>query len=119
MSFFLIYNRSNWRLLIVFTLLFATFGIITERTIKKWLGHMPAANDIVSNFLSIIGVFYGIMLGLIAIYTWSNYSEIERLLSKEATKLGALHKNVSYLSSRYENQLKKELVAISRYIIFI
>lgn len=121
MTFFWLFDLPNWELLIVLILFFVVFGIIgfliSERYVKRWLGHAPAANDIVSNFLTITGAFYGITLGLIAVATWNNYLKTENILFKEATLLETLYRNVSSLSP-YDKELKNELKEMTRYIIY-
>ena len=41
-------------------------------------------NDVVSFFFAALGVFYGLAMGLIAVATWENYTEIDGVVSTEA-----------------------------------
>jgi len=51
-------------------------------------------NDIVGFFLSGISVFYGLALGLIAVASWQNYSDVSSRVSEEAATLVALKSDV-------------------------
>ena len=52
-------------------LAFTWGGLLVLRPrVRRWLGPQPGANELVSTFLSAYGVFYGLMLGLIAVATY-------------------------------------------------
>lgn len=51
-------------------------------------------NDIVGFFLGGISVFYGLALGLIAVASWQNYSDVSSRVSDEAATLVALKSDV-------------------------
>lgn len=50
-------------------------------------------NDIIF-FASAISVFYSLTVGLIAVGVWTNYSDVEGVVSAEAAAIGALYRNV-------------------------
>jgi hypothetical protein len=45
--------------------------------------------------LSCFGVFYGLLLGLLAVAAYQNFSNVETVVSKEASSLSALSRDVS------------------------
>src|SRR5262249_18507440 len=51
-------------------------------------------NDIVSFFFAGIGVFYGLAMGLIAVATWEDFSDVDGLISKEAAALAGLYRDL-------------------------
>lgn len=50
-------------------------------------------NDIIF-FASAIAVFYSLTVGLIAVGVWSSYSQVEDIVSSEASSLGVLYRDV-------------------------
>ena len=86
-------------------------GILAFRPwIRKWLGPEPGKNEFVSYFLSAYGVFYGLMLGLIAVATYQNYSDVESKIGGEVTSIAALYRDVSSypepVRSNYQNHIR-------------
>lgn len=52
-------------------------------------------NDAISGFVSTIGVFYGVTVGLLAVEVWNTWSSAAELVSKEAAAIGAVYHDVS------------------------
>jgi hypothetical protein len=98
MSFYWIYSIPNWSLgllIIGSACLFSTGGIFaTRRMVRRIMGRPPGANDVVGIYISAIGVFYGITLGLIAVGAWDTYSAINSKVEQEAATVAALYRNV-------------------------
>jgi hypothetical protein len=55
----------------------------------------PDLNTLLGNFVSIYGVFYGILMGLLAVAAYQNKAEVEHAITSEATSVAALFRNVS------------------------
>lgn len=73
-------------------------------------------NDAVSGTVQAIGVFYGITVGLIAVAVWNTNTSASDLVSREASAIGALYRDVS----GYPSPLREELQGILRqYTVFI
>jgi hypothetical protein len=51
-------------------------------------------NGLVSAVLSCFGIFYGLLLGLLAVAAYQNYAQIEDLVSNEALALGGLYQEI-------------------------
>jgi len=85
--------------------------------IRKWLGPEPGENEFISYFLSAYGVFYGLMLGLIAVATYQNYSDVDSKVAKEVASIAALYRDVSSYPeperSNYQNHIREYV----RYVI--
>src|ERR1041385_3049865 len=77
---------------------------ITRRLILPRL-HLEATNDAVSGTVQAIGVFYGITVGLIAVGVWNTHSDASDLVSREASAIGGLYRDVS----GYPEPLRGEL----------
>jgi hypothetical protein len=52
-------------------------------------------NSLLGNFVSIYGVFYGILMGLLAVAAYQNKVDVEQAIASEASSLFALFRNVS------------------------
>ena len=82
MDLYWIYDLPSWQLFLLtmtITLIFAVGGLLLTRPwARRFVGQPPAENDLVSNFLAALGVFYGITLGLIAAGTWENFADRTR-----------------------------------------
>ena len=91
-------------------MLFTWGGVLLLRPwILRWLGPQPGLNDFVSYFLSAYGVFYGLMLGLIAVATYQNFSNVESTVGKEATSIAALYRDLSAYPEPVRGRLQKHV----------
>jgi hypothetical protein len=52
-------------------------------------------NDVVGYILSCYCVFYGLLLGLLAVAAYQNLTQVESLVTREASSLAALYQDVS------------------------
>ena len=90
--------------------------VLVRRHLIPRLHYDDGANDAVSGTVQAIGVFYGITVGLIAVGVWNTYSNASELVSREATSIGALYRDVN----GYPSPLREELRARLRdYTIFV
>ncbi len=98
MHLFWLYNLPNWAfcLLVVGAVLaFGVGGLVLARPLaRRVFGPPPGCNDLVSYFLSAMGVFYGITLGLIAIGAWENFNGVSGSVSREAAAIATLCQDV-------------------------
>lgn len=89
---------------------------LARRFVTPRLGYHEGVNDAVSGTVQAIGVFYGITVGLIAVGVWNTNSNASELVSKEATMIGALYRDVS----GYPEPMRGDLQAKMReYTVFI
>lgn len=120
MNFYWIYDLPNWlfaTLTISIFVAFSTIGLwISRRLVLRWFGG-HSHNDVVSYYLSTAGVFYGITLGLIAVGTFTTFSEIDRGVSKEAALIAALYRNVSTYPEPARGELRRMVEDYTRFVI--
>jgi hypothetical protein len=89
---------------------------LTRRLILPRLHYHDGSNDAVSGTVQAIGVFYGITVGLIAVGVWSTNSNASSLVSKEASSIGSLYRDVS----GYPEPLRTEMRSKVRdYTVFV
>jgi hypothetical protein len=120
MNFYWVYDLPNWlfaALTISIFVLFSTIGLwISRRLALRWFGGHQH-NDVVSYYLSTAGVFYGITLGLIAVGTFTTFSETDRGVSKEAALVAALYRNVSTYPEPVRGELRRLVEDYTRFVI--
>lgn len=90
---------------------------LTRRLVIPRLHYHDGANDAVSGTVQAIGVFYGITVGLIAVGVWSTYSGASDLVSKEASSIGALYRDVSGYPEPIRTELKSKLRDYTVFVI--
>ena len=83
---------------------------------KWWSGHDN--NDQIAFYLSAVGVFYGITLGLLAAGVWQNFEEAEEKVTTEASAIGALYRDVKSFPAPKSDRLKQKLTVHMHYLIY-
>jgi hypothetical protein len=120
-DFFWIYDIPPGRLALLLIGLFVGFywlGVIFVRPIlRQFVKNTPGANDIVGYILSCFCVFYGLLLGLIAVTAYQNVSEAGSNVTREAAALSALYEDVSRYPEPYGQNLRWLLRDYTRYVI--
>jgi hypothetical protein len=71
----------------------ATFAL--RRYLHPWFHRDRRANEMVGFVLSSYSVFYGILIGLIAVAAYQNFGTVSDLITREASSLGALYRDLS------------------------
>jgi hypothetical protein len=104
-------------IMVVFIETISLIGLFLVRRllIGRFYYH-EGANDAVSGTVHAIGVFYGITVGLIAIGVWDTNSNAYDLVSKEATSIGVLYRDVSSYPQPVRDELRGNL---REYTVFI
>ena len=102
---------------IAFAVLIGVGGLLVTR---KWISrlHLTASlNEIVSYYLSTVAIFYGVMLGLIAVSVWESYNDAKTAVAAEVGSLAALYRDVSGYPEPDRNTLQADLREYTRYEI--
>jgi hypothetical protein len=87
---------------------------------RKWISrlHRTAShNEIVSYYLSTVAIFYGVMLGLIAVSVWESYNDAKTAVAAEVGSLAALYRDVSGYPEPDRSALQADLREYTRYQI--
>jgi hypothetical protein len=116
-----IYDLPIWLfgILTVFTFLFLSIlGLLFFRArVKKMFNIKSSHNDEVSYYMSSIGIFYGITVGLITVATWENYDKAEDLVKDEVANISALNGNFSGFNDSVSAKLKYNLLQYTQSVI--
>jgi hypothetical protein len=91
--------------------------VLVRRYVIPRLHYDDGANDAVSGTVQAIGVFYGITVGLIAVGVWNTNSNASELVSREATSIGALYRDVSGYPSPLREELRGNLHGYTLFVI--
>jgi hypothetical protein len=116
-----LYDLPGWLLCLLLVALCsggAALGVLATRTAADRLfGPSPGHNEVVSFYMEAFGVFYGLTLGLIAVATWQNYTEVDKLVAQEAAALRVLHGNMSWYPPAVRGELNRGLLAYTDFVI--
>jgi len=105
-------------LLVLFVEVFSLAGLFcARRYLLPRLHHGEGMNEAVSGTVQAIGVFYGITVGLIAVAVWNTNSNASDRVSKEATSIAVLYRDISSYPSPRREQLRKSLRDYTVYVI--
>ncbi|MFD0362232.1 hypothetical protein ACFQZZ_12360 [Nocardia sp. GCM10030253] len=84
--------------------------LLTRPYVLKTLGPEPGKNDSVTMVLTVGGVFYGLLLGLIAAATYQSYDAAQGVVADEAAALGTLYREAGAYPEPQRTQLRRDLV---------
>jgi hypothetical protein len=114
MTMYWIYDLPNSVLcatIIVVTAGLALAGLfITRPIVRRIVGSSSKHNDVVSYFFASLGVFYGLALGLIAVATWQNYTQVDAVVTAEAAAVTGLYRDLD----GYPQPLRRRLETMMR-----
>jgi hypothetical protein len=93
-------------------------GIFLLRPIvRSWAHSERRANDMVGFILSSFSVLYGLLLGLLAVATYQNFSSVNDIVTKEASSLAALYRDLGGYPQPIRGSLRDKLREYTRYVI--
>ena len=120
-DFYWIYDLPSWKASLVFIATFVGFywvgSILVRPLLRQFVRHTPGQNDIVGYILSCFCVFYGLLLGLIAVTAYQNVSDASENVTREAAALSALYEDVSRYPEPHGQNLRWLLRDYTRYVI--
>ncbi len=116
-----VYNLPNWLFGLLCMGAFTAFGLVglplTRGFVRRVHRVDHSHNDIVSYYLAAVTVFYGITLGLVAVGTWTNYSNVQDRVDHEAQTLASLYRDASCYPDPTRTVLTDDLKAYTREVI--
>jgi len=116
-----IYDFPNWMLGVLTVAAFVGISIvgllITRPFVRRLLNASSVHNDVVSYIFAGVGVFYGLALGLIAVATWSDYTDVDGQISLEAAAVAELYRDFDGYPEPTRNHLEDKLRAYTQDVI--
>ena len=91
--------------------------VLLSSRLVPMVHHQPGLNEILGDYLQYFGVIYGLLLGLLAVATYQNHSDVEKTVSNEASALAALYRDVSAYPEPIRSELEALLRDYARYVI--
>ncbi|WP_372785743.1 hypothetical protein [Phenylobacterium sp.] len=80
----------------------------------KWIHGQDRTNEMVSLNIASFSVFYGILLGLVAVGVYANFQSTGDLIEREASTLSALYSDTNALPEPNRTQLLADLRAYAK-----
>jgi hypothetical protein len=74
-------------------------------------------NDFVNYFLATIAVFYAVLVGLIAVAVWGNYTGIEAIVSNEAVNASDVYRDVESYPPAVRDEVHGDLRAYVNFVV--
>ncbi len=119
--FYWIYDHPTWQIGLLFAFVFVAtslIGLFLFRSLfHQWIHTEKRANELVGFSLSSFSVLYGILLGLVAVGAYQNFSDVSNLVTREASCLTGFYRDVSALPGPYNDKLQADLANYTRYTI--
>jgi Protein of unknown function (DUF4239) len=116
-----IYDYPSWEIGLLFCAVFLAvtwIGIFLMRaTIHSWVHQDGRTNDMVGIALSSFFVLFGILLGLLAVATYQNYSNVGDIVDREASSMAALYRDFSGYPQPIRRPLQDQLREYARFVI--
>lgn len=116
-----IYDYPSWFIAVLFcsvTVALTWAGIFIARlTVHSWLHREKRTNDMVGFALSSYFVLFGLLLGLLSVATYQNYTDLGTLVDKEASSIGSLYRDFTAYPQPIRGQLQDRLLEYARYTI--
>ena len=91
--------------------------IICRPLVRRTLHRQTGLNETIGDFLQYFGVIYGLLLGLLAVATYQNLTDVEKAVGNEASSLAALYRDVSAYPEPARSELRSLVRDYTRYVI--
>jgi hypothetical protein len=119
--FFWVYDLPTYQFGLLtagaFTLFYWIGAVFFRPILRQFVKSTPFCNDVVGYVLSSFCVFYGLLLGLVAVTAYQNSADSEAAVTREAAALSALYQDVSHYREPYGQNLRWLLRDYTRYVI--
>jgi hypothetical protein len=119
--FYWIYDYPSLNIGVLFAVAFVVatwLSILFLRwSFHSWIHTEKRANDMVGFALSSFSVLYGLLVGLLAVAAYQNFSSVADIFNKEASSLGALYRDLEGYPEPTKGRLQNELRDYTRNVI--
>src|SRR5260221_4903924 len=113
MNFYWVYDLPTWLFAVLTIAVTVAVGLAGLFATRKWVrrihGDDHSHNDVVGFYLGAACVFYGITLGLLAVATWQNFTDVETRVGEKAAVVGVLYRDVRAFPGPYRPALQWDL----------
>lgn len=102
---------------LVFTLAMCLAIFLIRPGLHAWFHSGKLSNEMVGFVFSSFFALYGLLLGLLSVAAYQNYSDVDGLVTKEASSLAALYRDMRGYPKAMRDSLHAELSDYTQYII--
>jgi hypothetical protein len=117
-----IYDYPSWAIGALFCAVFVAVtwaGIFATRvTYHSWIHKESRANDMIGFSLTSYFVLFGILLGLLAVATYQNYTEVENIVDEEASAAAALYRDFGGYPEPFRSDLRSRIREYVHFTIY-
>jgi lipid-A-disaccharide synthase-like uncharacterized protein len=82
-----------------------------------WFHTEKRANDMIGFAFSTFSVLYGLLVGLLAVAAYQNFSGVGDVVTKEASSLGALYRDLGAYPQPIRGKLQNDLRDYTRFVV--
>jgi hypothetical protein len=119
--FYWIYEIPSWLASAGFIATFLavnSLGVYFIRPrIRPLVADLTDENNLIGNVLSLYSVMFGLLMGTLAVVTYQNLSDAQKIVDTEATAIAALYRDVSSYPEPERAQLTASIKEYTRYVI--
>jgi len=119
--FYWIYDITTAQLAILFSAFFLAVAwcgsLVFGPVLRLFVRRQAGCNDLVGYILSCYCVFYGLLLGLIAVAAYQNFMDTNRTVSEEAAAVTALYRDITCYPEPDRTELQDLLREYTRNVI--
>lgn len=119
--FYWIYNYPSLCIGALFAFIFVAATslaiVFFRRFFHPWIHGEQRANDMLSLAFSGFSVLYGILVGLLAVAAYQNFSAVDDIVTNEVSSLEALYRDLRAYPQPTRGRLQDELRDYTRYVI--
>ena len=114
MDFFWIYDLSLWQVYSIIFIAFSSFSvfgyILANKPLTRYFHSKNIeVNDVISHFTGIVGIFFGILIGLVAVGLWENYNGCQEKVDAESGYAMSLYRDCSGLPFQVSREIKNDI----------
>jgi hypothetical protein len=115
MSVLWFYEIPTWELGAIIVGLFCTLASVGLPFSRSWLARRISEaeearhNSLIGSYLSAIGVFYGLIVGLIAVDAWRNLERLQSLVNREAAAVARLYRDSIGYPTEFRTRVRELL----------
>jgi branched-chain amino acid transport system substrate-binding protein len=119
-DFLWIYNLPNWASFLLIVGLTTAIGLLGLFGLRKWISRLHVEqnhNEVISYFLAAVVLFYGVMVGLIAVGIWEQFSSADEKVAEEAAALASVYRDTGAYPESIRARLQTDMREYAKYTI--
>lgn len=113
-----LYEIPTFWLGVIIVGIFLILSLAGLRLTRPWARrHCNAYNDLANYYIAAVGVFYALLVGLIAVATWEDYTDVESIVSSEAVTIADLYRDMEGYPPELRTDLRERLRLYVHHVI--